>query len=180
MIELAFHVLDIAENSIRAEANLIEITIAEDLHRDRLVIEIRDNGRGMTNAELARALDPFFTTKRVRRIGLGLPMLSQAAEITGGTFSIESAPNIGTWIRAEFVNSHLDRQPIGDLPGTIVALILAKPEIDILYRHLHNERVYTLDTREIRSELGEIPLNHREVVRLLRRSIKEGLQELAE
>lgn len=180
MIELALHVLDIAENSLRAEASLVEITVIEDLIADRLVIDIRDNGKGMTEAEVAKAMDPFYTTKKVRRFGLGLPMLSQAAQTSGGEFAIESNPGVGTHVRAEFVHSHIDRQPLGDIPGAIIALILERPEVDICYRHRKNALNYTLDTREIREELGDIPLNHQEVLQLIRNNIKEGLQELGD
>jgi len=178
MIELALHILDIAENSLRAEATLVEISVVEDLVRDRLSITISDNGHGMTAEEVERAMDPFFTTKKVRRIGLGLPMLKQACISTGGSFTIESEPGKGTSITAEFVHSHIDRQPLGDVPGAIIALILEKPEVDILYTHRRNESVYTMDTREIRTELDDIPLNHHEVVGLIRENIAEGLSEL--
>jgi len=178
MIELALHLLDIAENSLRAEATLVEISVVEDLVRDRLIISIRDNGHGMTPAEVDHAMDPFYTTKKVRRVGLGLPMLKQACISTGGSFSIESEPGVGTKVTAEFVHSHIDRQPLGDVPGAIVALVLEKPTIDILYTHRRNDAVYSMDTREIRAGLGDIPLNHHEVVKMIRENIAEGLIEL--
>jgi len=180
MIELALHVLDIAENSIRADAALLEITIAEDLVQDRLIIDIQDNGRGMTEEELNKALDPFYSTKKVRRIGLGLPMLSQSCRSSGGDFHIASRPEAGTRVIAEFGHSNIDRQPLGDMAGAIVALILEKPEIDIRYTHRKDSRSYILDTREIRAELGDIPLNHLEVIKLIRDNIREGLAELEE
>jgi hypothetical protein len=179
MIELALHVLDIAENSSRAEATRVEITIVEDLSRDIFSLEIRDNGHGMDVQTLQKALDPFFTTKKVRRIGLGLPMLSQAADATGGRFSIESEPGRGTTIYAEFKHSHIDRQPLGDIAGSIIALIIGNPDIDITYTHRKNGRTYILDTREIREGLGEVPLNHREVLNLIRNNIIEGITELS-
>lgn len=178
MIELALHILDIAENSLRASATLVEISVTEDLIKDRLTIIIADNGDGMTSAEVERAMDPFYTTKKVRRIGLGLPMLSQACQSTGGSFTITSTPGQGTRVMAEFVHSHIDRQPLGDIPGAIVALILEKPEVDIVYTHIRDASSYTLDTREMRDELGDIPLNHMEVIKLIRDNISEGLQEL--
>ena len=178
MLELALHVLDIAENSSRAHATLIEITIREDLGRDIFSLEIRDNGDGMDGQTLERAMDPFFTTKKVRRFGLGLPMLSQAANATGGRFSIESEVGKGTVVYAEFRHSHIDRQPLGDIAGSLVALIVGNPDIDILYTHRRNGRDYVLDTREIREGLGEVPLNHREVIGIIRDNIREGIREL--
>jgi hypothetical protein len=179
MIELSLHVLDIAENSSRAQATLIEITIVEDLTHDIFSMEIRDNGTGMDGQTLEKALDPFFTTKKVRRIGLGLPMLSQAAQTTGGRFSIESEVGKGTDVYAEFKHSHIDRQPLGDIAGSIVALIIGNPDVDFVYTHCKNGRTYIMDTREIREGLGiDIPLNHMEVLNLIRDNIKEGIKEL--
>lgn len=180
MIELALHILDIAENSLRAGATLVEIEVIEDLARDRLSITINDNGHGMRPEEIERALDPFYTTKKVRRIGLGLPMLKQACQSTGGSFTIESGPGLGTRITAEFVHSHIDRQPLGDIPGAVIALILEKPEVDLLYTHRRDASVYAMDTREIRAELEGIPLNHHEVINLIRDNMGEGIRELTD
>ncbi|HOD69922.1 MAG TPA: ATP-binding protein [Deltaproteobacteria bacterium] len=180
MIELALHILDIAENSTRAQADFVEITVKEDLDQDMLSLEIRDNGCGMDEITLARAMDPFYTTKKVRKVGLGLPMLAQAAQRTGGSFAIESKVGQGTRVHARFGHSHLDRQPLGDVPGAITALILGSPDVDFLYTHTKNDRIYTLDTREIRRELDGIPLNHREVLEAIRENIREGIRELDE
>ncbi len=178
MLELALHILDIAENSTRAGASFIEITIIEDLERDIFSFEIRDNGSGMDQETLNRAMDPFYTTKKVRRIGLGLPMLAQAADRAGGNFEIESHPGEGTRVYAQFQHSNIDRQPLGDMPGVMNALILGNPDRDFLYTHMKNGNTYTLDTREIRHELGDIPLNHLDVLAMIRDNVREGIEEL--
>lgn len=178
MLELALHVLDIAENSSRAEASLIEITITEDLEKDIFSFEIRDNGHGMDRDAMEKALDPFFTTKKVRRIGLGLPMLKQATQTAEGTFFLRSEVGKGTVVHAEFRHSHIDRQPLGDIAGVITMLILGNPDIDIVYTHKRNGSSYVLDTRELREGLGEVPLNTMEVLNLIRDNIREGLDEL--
>ena len=178
MLELALHVLDIAENSSRAEAGLIEVTIIEDLEKDVFSLEIRDNGHGMDEQTMEKALDPFYTTKKVRRIGLGLPMLKQAATTAEGGFSLQSIVGKGTVVYAEFKHSHIDRQPLGDIAGVIVMLILGNPDIDIVYTHKKNGNVYTLDTRELREGLGDVPLNNMEVLNLVRDNIREGIEEL--
>jgi len=178
VIELALHILDIAENSSRANATLIEITLIEDQVEDILSLEIKDNGKGMDEDTMKKAMDPFYTSKKVRRVGLGLPMLQQAAVTAGGRFSIESHLGKGTRVFAQFQHSHIDRQPIGDIPGSIVALIVGNPDIDILYNHTKNHRAYTLDTSEIRSGLGDVPLNHREVLKMIKENIIEGIAEL--
>ena len=178
MLELALHVLDIAENSSRAQASLIEITIAEDLVRDVFSLEIKDNGQGMDAQTMEKALDPFYTTKKVRRIGLGLPMLKQAANTAQGRFSLQSEVGKGTAVYAEFKHSHIDRQPLGDIAGVITMLILGNPDIDIIYTHHKNGNTYVLDTRELREGLGDVPLNNMEVLNLIRDNIHEGIEEL--
>lgn len=179
MIELALHILDIAENSTRAEATFVEITVTEDLKADVLSFEIKDNGTGMDEETLKRAMDPFYTTKKVRRIGLGLPMLAQAAQRTDGRFVIESHPGRGTRVYAGFRHSHIDRQPLGDIPGVVSALVLGNPDVDFLYTHNRDGRTYTLDTREIRAELGDVPLNHIEVITAIRDNVKQGINEMS-
>jgi hypothetical protein len=178
MLELALHVLDIAENSSRAQASLIEITIAEDLERDIFSLEIKDNGQGMDAQTMEKALDPFYTTKKVRRIGLGLPMLKQAANTAQGRFSLQSEVGKGTVVHAEFKYSHIDRQPLGDIAGVITMLILGNPDIDSIYTHRRDGNTYILDTRELREGLGDVPLNNMEVLNLIRDNIREGLEEL--
>ncbi|MGD0209860.1 MAG: sensor histidine kinase [Desulfomonilia bacterium] len=178
MLELALHVLDIAENSSRAHSSLIEITIVEDLGRDIFSLEIKDNGQGMDAQAMEKALDPFYTTKKVRRIGLGLPMLKQAANTAQGGFSLQSEVGKGTVVHAEFKHSHIDRQPLGDIAGVITMLILGNPDIEIVYTHRKNGNTYILDTRELREGLGDVPLNNMEVLNLIRENIREGLEEL--
>jgi K+-sensing histidine kinase KdpD len=178
MLELALHVLDIAENSSRADADLIEITIVEDLEKDIFSLEIRDNGHGMDEQTMEKALDPFYTTKKVRRIGLGLPMLKQAAYTAEGRFSLQSEVGKGTVVYAGFKHSHIDRQPLGDIAGVITMLILGNPDIDIVYTHRKNGNDYVLDTRELREGLGDVPLNNMEVLNLIRDNIREGIEEL--
>ncbi|HNY64931.1 MAG TPA: sensor histidine kinase [Deltaproteobacteria bacterium] len=180
MLELSLHILDIAENSTRANASLVEITVTEDLVNDVFSFEIRDNGDGMDSQTIERAMDPFYTTKKVRRVGLGLPMLAQACERAGGRFEIESVVGAGTRVYAGFRHSHIDRQPLGDIAGVVSMLILGNPEKDFLYTHVINGSVYSLDTREIRRELGDIPLNHMEVINMIRDNIQEGILELRE
>jgi len=178
MLDLSLHILDIAENSTRAGAKNVWIDIDEDLERDRLTIEIRDDGAGMDEATLGRALDPFFTSKKVRRVGLGLPMLAEAADRTGGSLHIESAVGKGTRVRVEFQHSHIDRQPLGDIAGTFMTLIAGNPEVNFEYRHRKSGETFILSTAEIRKELGGVPINNTDVLNFLRDSIREGLEEI--
>ncbi len=128
-------------------------------------MRITDNGSGMTPEERQRALDPFYTTKKVRRVGLGLPMLSDAADRTGGKMTLRSKPGTGTVVEAEFGLSHLDRQPMGDIASTLIAIIVGNPGSDFIYRHEVDGRTYLLDTRELKKGIGgcapESPRSHR-------------------
>ncbi len=178
MLELALHILDIVENSVRAGATLVRVLIRENRAKDLFLMRITDNGSGMTPEERERALDPFYTTKKVRRVGLGLPMLSDAAERTGGKMTLSSKPGTGTVVDAAFGLSHIDRQPMGNIVSTLITIIVGNPGIDLLYRHEVDGRTYLLDTREIKKELEDVPLNHPEVTGFLRELITEGLSDI--
>ena len=178
MLELSLHVLDIAENSTRAGAKEVLISIKEDPNSDMLSLEVKDNGRGMNEEARMKALDPFFTTKKVRRVGLGLPMLAQAAERTGGRLILESEEGSGTRVVAEFRLGHLDRQPLGDIASTMVALIAGNADVDFVYRHQKGDRSFTLDTREIKEQIEDVPIGHVQVLQFIRKHIEEGLREI--
>ena len=149
MEDLSLHILDVAENSISGSAKRIEIRIDEDREKDVLTIEINDDGKGMDEQMLQKALDPFFTTRTTRRVGLGLPLLAQAARETNGKIELDSKPGQGTTVKATFCYSHPDRKPMGDITETIRTLVMGHPEIDFLYEHKKNGSVYRFDTREI-------------------------------
>ncbi|MCX7634445.1 MAG: ATP-binding protein [Syntrophales bacterium] len=179
MLELALHILDIAENSIRAGARNVAIRIKEEDDTDILSMEITDDGIGMDEKEQVKALDPFYTTKKVRRVGLGLPMLKQAAERAGGTFFLSSAPGKGTTVRVLFQKSHWDRQPLGDVPGAIMAVIAGSPDVDIDYEHTCNGRSFRFRTAELREMIDGLPLNQVEVLSYIKEHIREGLTDIA-
>lgn len=134
MQDISLHILDIAENSINAAASRIEIKIVEDLKRDLLTVEIRDNGQGMDEETVRKALDPFYTSKPGKRVGLGIPLLAQAAREGGGSFTIESESDGGTSLIARFTLSHPDRKPLGNVDGTVHMLQLTHPEIIFEYK----------------------------------------------
>lgn len=178
MLELSLHILDIVENSTRAGASAICLAIIEDTAKDTLFLEIMDNGSGMSEDVLKKVTDPFFTTKTVRNVGLGLPLLAQAAERTNGMFIIESKGGEGTRVAVDFELSHIDRQPLGDISGTVVAIIAGNPDVEFTYRHQHNGQEYLLDTNEIKREIEDIPINHVDVLNFIRNHITEGLREI--
>jgi signal transduction histidine kinase len=133
--DLSLHILDIVENSIRAAAKTIIIELIEDTKNDVLILEIDDDGHGMTGEQLEKAFNPFYSTKKVRRIGLGIPLLKQAARESNGDIDIHSEPGRGTHLEATFQHSHIDRKPIGDMLATLQTLIISHPSITFTYIH---------------------------------------------
>ena len=167
------NVLDIVQNSISAGASLIGIEVAEDTEKDRLAIVIEDNGRGMTEEQVRAVTDPFYTTRTTRRVGLGVPFFKMAAEMTGGGLRIESQPGKGTRLTAEFVLSSIDCMPLGDMNGTTKTLIQMNPNLDFVFRRKKNAEIHTLDTRELREILGDVPLNDPEVMEWITGNLEE-------
>jgi anti-sigma regulatory factor (Ser/Thr protein kinase) len=141
MQDLSLHILDIVENSITASASRIKILIVEDTPRDLLSLEITDNGQGMDPEVRRGALDPFFTTRSTRRVGLGLPLLAQAARESGGTLEIASEPGRGTTVKATFQLSHPDRKPLGDVAETLRTILCGRPELDLQFEYQRDSRV---------------------------------------
>ncbi len=173
MRELSLHILDAMENSLEAGATLIEVTIEEDLAADRLTITIRDNGQGMSEEQLVRASDPFFTTRSTRHVGLGIPLFKAAAERCSGSLTITSQSEKGTTLQATFQHSHIDRAPLGDITGTLLAIILSE-SCDVHYVHRVDGREFAFHTADIRAGLEDIPLTHPAVRQWLEEFITEG------
>jgi signal transduction histidine kinase len=136
MEDISLHILDIAENSIRANAKKINIMIIEDKKNDLLTLSIEDDGEGMDDQTKEHALNPFFTTKKGKKVGLGLAFLGQSAEEAGGTMKIESESGKGTKVIATFSLGHIDRKPFGNLNETIKCLTITHPELKITFDHI--------------------------------------------
>lgn len=177
MKEISLNILDIAENSVKAGASLTEITVNET--DDTLTLTISDNGCGMTAETLKAVTDPFYTTRTTRRVGMGLPLLKMEAEQTGGTFGISSKAlseypeDHGTEVTAVFNKKHIDYTPLGDVASSIVTLIQGHPDTDFLFTHTCGNKSVTLDTRELRGVLEDVPLNSYEVLCWINNFLKE-------
>lgn len=176
--EISLHILDVAENSVRAGASLVKIEVLADTARNTLSITIADNGCGMSGEQLAKVSDPFFTTRSTRRVGLGIPFFKQAAEGTGGSFSIRSKEGAGTVTEAVFVLDSIDRMPLGDMTATIHTLVTCHEEMDFYYRYARDGREFTLDTREMKEILGNVPLSSPEVSGFLKEYLDENRREV--
>lgn len=130
MRELALSILDLCQNSITAGANRIDIDISEFTTAKTLLITIEDNGRGMDCATLEKALDPFFSTKKNAKIGLGLALFKQRADLTEGSFTIKSEPEKGTFIEACFNTGSINFVPLGDISSVFYCLA-AQSGVDV-------------------------------------------------
>ncbi len=182
MRELSLHLLDIAENAIAAGARHLHISIIESLATDSLVITVQDDGCGMDAETLAKVRTPFYTTRTTRDVGLGIPFLAAAAERCGGGLEISSEPGVGTTVVARFQHSHIDRAPLGDVAGALMAILLRGSDVglELTYEHRVDDWEFTFDTRELRDLLGDVSLGDTTVRRWLSEYLARCEQELKE
>ncbi|WRS28735.1 sensor histidine kinase [Oscillospiraceae bacterium MB08-C2-2] len=173
MLELSLHIMDVAQNAVSAGATLLELSILAQSDASCLEISLADNGKGMQPQQAQMAQDPFYTTRTTRKVGLGLPLFKMACQQTGGHFSVESEPGRGTVVTAVFYTHHIDMLPLGDVDGVVRLLIACNPELDVVYCYREDDTELRLDTRQMREQLGDIPLNSPEVTLW----IQEYLQE---
>ena len=178
MRELSLHILDLAQNSLTAGASRLDIIVEIDHKKDLVAITLSDDGKGMAPDFLKTVTSPFTTTRTTRKVGLGIPMFKENAELTGGTFSIESTVGAGTKMRAGFVLSSIDRPPLGDLAATMISLVVSNPEFQFHLDYLVDGQSFSFDTEEIRAVLGPVPLDSPEVVSWMKDYLKEGIESL--
>lgn len=178
MEELALHILDLLENSLAAGAGRLELNITEDAAANRLIIEVADDGRGMNKEQAGAALDPFFTTRRTRRVGLGLPLLKSTAEQCEGSLTLASQPGKGTRVVATMALNHVDCPPLGNLGATIAAVLGGEEPPELLYRHRVNGKEFTFSTAWLKTHLGEVPLQMAPVLKWVQDYINRSITEL--
>ncbi len=183
MREISLHLLDIAENSVAAESQSICVDAIEDLQNDLLKVSVTDNGRGMSAKTAGQVLDPFYTTRTTRKVGLGIPLLKLAAESSGGGLSLETESGKGTRIEASFRHSHIDRMPLGDIGMTFLTLLVSYPQVNWVFNYEVTEtdgarRQFRLDDKEIKSVLGDMSFTEPDILKFLRSLIEEGINSL--
>ena len=182
MKELSLNILDITENSVKAGATLTEISIDEK--DNTLTLTVTDDGCGMTDEVLKTVLNPFYTTRTTRKVGMGLPLLKLAAEQTGGGLEIYSKhkdnfpSDHGTTVKTVFHTNHIDCAPLGDVVETVKTLIQGHPDTDFLFTHTKNGGEVSLDTRELRTVLEGVPLNTYEVIKWIEEYLKEQYSQI--
>lgn len=181
MDELSLYVLDITMNSVRAGATEISVELVEE--GEWLTFKVTDNGCGMTEEQLARLTNPFFTTRKTRKVGLGIPFLKMLAEMTGGDVEITSvhesvSADHGTTTKARFGKNHIDFIPLGDLVETVKTLIQGSPEINFSYLHRTENGDVSLSCAEMREVLGDIPLNEPEILEWIGDNLREQYEDI--
>jgi signal transduction histidine kinase len=176
--ELSLHILDALENSVEAGAKHIDLLIQESLERDSLTITVKDDGHGMAEEFAQQVLNPFVTTRTTRHVGLGLPLFAAAARRCNGDLKIQSTRGVGTTVVASFQLSHVDRAPLGDIAGSLMAVILSDRAVDVAYTHRVEGRDFGLDTADVRRELGDVPLSQPAVRQWLESTLAKGVAGL--
>jgi anti-sigma regulatory factor (Ser/Thr protein kinase) len=177
--ELALHLLDIAENSVSAKADTIWVTVEEDHSADRLRMQVKDNGVGMSAEMVARVADPFVTSRTTRKVGLGIPLLKAAAEACSGGLTIESEPGKGTCITVDFQHSHIDRMPLGNLALTILTLVVGTPEVRWIFQYTVDGQTFTFDNQPIKEILqDDLSLTDPAVLGYIRELLETGVASL--
>ena len=178
MRELADNIMDIAQNSISAGASLTEVHIRVSHADDRITFVFKDDGCGMSEELVKSVIEPFTTTRKTRKVGLGLPLLKQTAEMTGGALEIQSTGGVGTTVTATFGLDHIDRPPMGDVAGAWFSLVVMNPEKDFLFTYDYDGQVFTFDTREVRAAVDPIPLNQMEISAWIQECLQSEINEL--
>ena len=179
MEDISLYMLDLVQNSIAAGATIIEISVIEDVQNDKLILSIKDNGRGMDPQTVKKITDPFYTTRTTRRVGLGLAFAEAAAQACDGGIYISSQPGKGTEVRVEFRYHHIDRPPLGRIDQTIAALVACNPSIEFVYTHIAPGGRLRFDSREVQQRLEGLPIDHPEVVEWISEYIGEGIDEIS-
>ncbi len=178
MKTLADHILDIVQNSIRANATLIEIMVEEDKNSDICTLKINNNGCGMSAETLKNATNPFFTTRNTRKVGLGLSLLKQNAEMANGRFNIQSELNKGTEIEATFQLSHFDRPELGEVWDTFYLTILGNKNVEIIYEHITNKGSFRISSTEVRNSTEGVSLQQKEIREAITDLIKNNITDI--
>lgn len=175
MKELSLHLLDLVQNSVEAGAKDIYIEMKKDLINKKLMLRIKDNGKGIPPEMLEELKNPFFTTRKTRKVGLGIPLFWELIRNCDGSLEIKSEVGKGTEIIAEVPYHCIDLPPLGDLPGTILSIIATNPDLNFSFRFEKNGDVFDFSTIELKKELGEVPINSLEVISFLKKYLYEHI-----
>ena len=178
MQDLSLHILDIVQNSIRAHANEIHICIEEMPSINQLILSIEDNGSGMPKQLAKQITDPFVTTRTLRRVGLGIPLLKQNCENSEGELSIDSEQGKGTIVKATMAYQHIDRVPLGDVVSTLITLIQGNPKINFIYNYQYEEKSFVFETAEVKKILGNVAIDNLDILAWLKEYLEQNMKSV--
>lgn len=173
------HILDIAQNSVRANASEIWIEVKELISLNQFEFNIKDNGPGIADHILATIKNPFTTSRTMRKVGLGIPLLNDTCINCGGSLTIETKLGEGTVLKASMAYNHIDRPPLGDIVSTIVGLVTSNENKNIHYKHIVDHQEFEFETKEIQEVLGnDVPLTDLNVYVWMKEFIKENIDDI--
>lgn len=178
MRDLSMHILDIAQNAVRAEADHIIISLEAEGNPSMLKIVVSDNGRGMEPDFLAKVTDPFTTSRKSRHVGLGIPLLKQSAEMAGGVFSIRSVVNKGTEVCATFPVDSVDRVPAGNVAETLALLVASHPEITWEFKFSSEREQFEFNLADVKNALQGVPVTNRYVQEWIQNTLSDGFKSV--
>lgn len=178
MRDISLHILDIMQNSTAANASLITVKVAIIPGTECLSVVIEDNGCGMEQDLVMKVTSPFSTTRKTRKVGLGIPLFKASAEQSGGSFEIISQREVGTVVTAMYKINHIDRPPLGDLSGVMADMAAANPSVEIVLNLNNDKKQFIFNSKEVSSILGEVPLTEFTVINWMRQYIGEGINEI--
>lgn len=175
MVDLSLHLLDLLQNSAHAGARTVKVDILESLEHDLLQVKVSDDGKGISSDERERILDPFYTSSDRKHVGLGLPLVAQAAELAGGSLSIEGSELGGACVVVNYKLNHPDRQPLGDIVATFVSFLAGNPDLRVLFTYCGPNGVYHFDTNSIWDDIGEDSRNQLIFLGKVEEELTQGL-----
>lgn len=178
MKELSLHILDIAQNSVRAKASNVIISVEELKECNLFRFTIDDDGVGISDDILKTIKNPFTTTRTTRKVGLGIPLLNSTCELCNGKLDIRRKEDKGTILVTEMEYNNIDRPPMGDIASTVVGLICSNPLIHFVYSHSYNKNTFVLDTDEINEILDGTPITDTKIYTWLKEYVKENIDSL--
>lgn len=180
MKELSLHILDIVQNSLKANATKVTVTINENEKDNTFNITVEDNGCGMSKEIIDKVTNPFYTTRTTRKVGLGIPLLQEAANRCNGWLKINSSEGKGTRLECMFERNNIDRAPLGNIADTIMTIVNSLNGCEFEYKYFFNNQLFSFSTEEIKKIVGESAIRTPEVLLWIKEYVAEGMQNVSE
>lgn len=176
MKDLSMHIMDIVQNSVRAKAENVKLSIV--LEEKWLTIRVEDDGTGMNQETLDKVTDPFYTSRTTRKVGMGIPLIMQNAELTDGTMNLKSELGVGTTLTAKFGRTHIDRPPMGNIASTAAMMMTGNDGVNLLFEVRRGDDEFAISTNEVKEVMGDVDIRLPKVTSFLKEMIEENLKEL--